>query len=131
EWAPDFIMSDHPQYMAPPRYGLTHFKDLFTNRQLYSLTTISDLIHEWHKENVGKFDQDYLNLLTLYLFFAVDRLVDYNCNVTTWLNTSEQQKHLFTANRISMSWDYPEGNILLDKAICWKNSVKYTAEAIQ
>ena len=131
DWSPDFIMSDHPQYMAPPRYGLTHFKDLFTNRQLFSLNTISALIHELHNELKGNVEQEYLNALTLYLFFALDRLVDYNCNVTTWLNSSEQQKHVFTANRISMSWDYPEANILAEKAICWSNCVKYTAEGME
>jgi putative DNA methylase len=70
-------MSDHPQYMAPPRYGITHFKDLFTNRQLLSLTTLSSLIHELHAELKGKIEQDYLNLITLYFFFSVDRLADF------------------------------------------------------
>lgn len=131
DWAPDFIMSDHPQYMAPPRYGLTHFKDLFTNRQLYSLTTISDLIHEWHKENVGKIDQDYLNLLTLYLFFTLDRLADFNCNVTRWVSAGEQSKPLFSGNRVAMTMDYTEANPIGPKAITWLNALGMTADSIQ
>lgn len=130
DWSPDFIMSDHPQYMAPPRYGLTHFKDLFTNRQLYSLTTLSTLIHEWHKENVGKIDQDYLNLLTLYFFFSIDRLADFNCNVSRWKASGEQQMQLFSSNRVAMAMDYTEANLIGPKAITWLNAVGMTADAI-
>jgi putative DNA methylase len=34
EWTPTLEMSTHPQYMAPPRYGMKTFADLFTARQL-------------------------------------------------------------------------------------------------
>lgn len=133
EWSPDFKMSDHPQYMAPPRFGLTHFKDLFTNRQVLSLTTFSSIIHELHQELKGKVDQDYLNLLTLYLFFALDRLADFNCNVSRWSSAGEEQKSLFSSNRMAMAIDYTEANVIGPKAISWKNvliritdSVAYT-----
>lgn len=130
EWGPDFKMSDHPQYSAPPRFGLTHFKDLFTNRQLFSLTTLSGLIHELHQELKGTIDQEYLNVLTLYLFFSIDRLADFNCNVTTWKHSGEQQMHLFTANRFAMAMDYTEANVICGKAICWTNAVELTADAV-
>src|SRR5690606_25403058 len=83
------------------------------------------------KENVGKIDQDYLNLLTLYLLFSVDRLVDFNCALSTWKHSGEQQMHLFTANRIAMAMDYTEANVLCRKAICWTNAVELTADAVQ
>ncbi len=130
DWAPDFIMSDHPQYMAPPRYGFTHFKDLFTNRQLNSLTTIADLIHEWHKESVGVIDQQYLNLLTLYLFFALDRLTDYNCSMSRWSNVGQQQIQMLNSGRYAMAMDYAEANVLYKKAICWHNMVNIVSESI-
>lgn len=130
-WTPDFLMSDHPQYMAPPRFGLTHFKDLFTNRQLLSLNTFSDLIHEWHKENVNLIEKDYLNLLTMYLFFSLDRLADFNCNVSRWKPSGEEQMQLFSSNRMAMSIDYCETNPTAPKGICWTNAVNRTAESVQ
>jgi putative DNA methylase len=130
EWAPDFIMSDHPQYMAPPRYGFTHFKDLFTNRQLYSITTIADIIHEWHRENIGIINQEYLNLLTLYLFFALDRLTDYNCSMSRWSNVGQQQIQMLNSGRYAMAMDYAEANVLFKKAICWHNMVGIISDSI-
>jgi putative DNA methylase len=130
EWAPDFIMSDHPQYMAPPRYGFTHFKDLFTNRQLYSITTTADIIHEWHRENIGIINQEYLNLLTLYLFFALDRLTDYNCSMSRWSNVGQQQIQMLNSGRYAMAMDYAEANVLFKKAICWHNMVEIISDSI-
>jgi len=130
DWTPDYKMSEHPQYMAPPRYGLTHFKDLFTKRQLLSLTVISEIIHEWHYEQIKNIDSDYLKLLTLYLFFSLDRLADFNCNLSTWKHSGEQQMHLFTANRIAMAMDFTEANIIQRKAISWSNAVTLTANAV-
>jgi len=130
EWSPDFKMSVHPQYMAPPRYGITHFKDLFTNRQLLSLTTLSDLIHELHEELKGTIDQDYLNLITLYLFFSVDRLADFNCNVSRWKASGEEQMQLFSSNRMAMAIDYTEANPIAPRTICWLNALNRTAESV-
>jgi putative DNA methylase len=130
EWGPDFKMSVHPQYMAPPRYGITHFKDLFTNRQLLSLTTLSGLIHELHHELKGSIQQDYLNLITLYLFFSVDRLTDFNCNVTRWVSAGEQSKPLFSGNRVAMTMDFCEANPFGPRAICWLNCLGMTIDAI-
>lgn len=45
-WTPETILSTHPQYMAPPRYGMTRHRDLFTARQLVALNTFSELIGE-------------------------------------------------------------------------------------
>jgi putative DNA methylase len=130
-WSPDFIMSDHPQYMAPPRYGLTHFNDLFTKRQLFALTTLSTLIHELYQELENKIAPDYLKTLILYLFFSVDRLADFNCAVSTWKHSGEQQMHLFTANRIAMAMDYTEANVICGKAICWSNAVDLTIGGVE
>jgi putative DNA methylase len=131
DWSPDFKMSDHPQYMAPPRYGLTYFKDIFSDRQLLSLTTISDEIHEIYKEIfLASKDEEYSKLIVLYLFFAVDRLADYNCSLSTWMSSGEQQKHVFTASRLSMAWDFAEANVIGDNAICWSYFVRKMAESV-
>ena len=45
-WMPDAPIGPDRRSMFTPLYGLTHFKDLFTNRQLVALTTFSDLVAE-------------------------------------------------------------------------------------
>jgi len=48
-WEPNYDLSTHPQYMAPPRYGMSKISDLFTARQLAALTTFSDLVPQVRK----------------------------------------------------------------------------------
>lgn len=129
-WGPDYLISEHPQYMAPPRYGFSHFKDLFTSRQLLSLTTISDLIHELYNELKSSVDNEYLKVLILYLFFSLDRLADYNNTFTQWLPSSYQQKPLFRSNRFGIMWNYPEANPIGLRAICWGNCIGIISEGL-
>lgn len=129
-WGPDFLMSDHPQYMAPPRYGYKKFKDMFTKRQLHSLNVIAEEIHSLNLELNKNFNSDYVNLITLYLFFALDRLADYNNAFSQWKHTGVQQTPLFRSNRMGILWNYPEANLIGKKAICWSNAVETTAESV-
>ncbi len=46
EWEPDVAIPPDRRSMFTPLYGLTHFKHLFTSRQLTALTTFSDLVAE-------------------------------------------------------------------------------------
>lgn len=39
-------MPDNARWFSPPMYGLTTYRDLFTDRQLVALTTFSDLVQE-------------------------------------------------------------------------------------
>lgn len=130
-WTPNLEMSKHPQYMAPPRYGIKMFGDLFTSRQLYSLNLIHDEIHKLNHELIQLHDKEYVNLLTLLLFMASDRLADFNCNVSRWSAAGEEQKPLFSSNRVAMAIDYCEANVIGDKGVCWSNCVNRVAESVR
>jgi putative DNA methylase len=46
EWRPDVTISGSTQYLGIKPYGLLRVDQLFTNRQLVTLTTFSDLVQE-------------------------------------------------------------------------------------
>jgi putative DNA methylase len=93
-WKPEALLSTHPQYMGVPRYGLTSFSDLFTERQLVVITTLCDLVQETQKKAIadaiqygGLPEGDSLNnggtgaralgeAIGVYLAFTVNRSVD-------------------------------------------------------
>jgi putative DNA methylase len=67
----------------------------------------------------------------VYLAFAIDRLpIDYNSSVATWKPSGEQVMQTFKRQALPMTWDFAESNVLGIGDICWKNAVKYAAEAI-
>src|SRR5699024_5291685 len=47
---PDALLPHNPRDFKTPNYGMTHFSDLFTSRQLVALTTFSSLVADAQKK---------------------------------------------------------------------------------
>jgi putative DNA methylase len=149
EWKPDTPLAPDLRALWTPLYGLTTYGDLFTNRQLVALTTFSDLLREvlelvkqdaaqvglpyddkpLRENGIGS--SAYGEAVVFYLAFAIDRLADYNSSIATWKPSGEQVMQTYKRQGIPMTWDFPESNVFGLSAICWKNSVKYTADNLQ
>lgn len=127
--APDLQLSTHPQYMGPPRYGLTEVADLYTSRQLAALCTIADAISEVrsdvHRDAVnagmaagvgleagGDGAEAYSDAVALYLALAVSRLSDWSNALCRWESTGEVSQQLFGKQTVSMVWDFSEAAVL-------------------
>jgi putative DNA methylase len=70
----------------------------------------------------------YAEAVATYLSFAVSRLNDYNSSTATWKPSGEQVMQTYKRQAIPMTWDFPESNVMGEKAICWSNAVKYAAD---
>ena len=46
DWKPDLQLPANPRNFNTPKFGLSNYSDLFTDRQLVALTTFSDLVGE-------------------------------------------------------------------------------------
>lgn len=121
-------------------YGLSTWAHLFTSRQIAGLVTLSDLLKDGHsqiskdakKAGLGDADSEaYAKAVTTFLALAIDRCADFNCSLSTWKPSGQQQMHLFTRQSLPMAWDFAEANLLGEKAICWHNAVDITADAIE
>ena len=148
-WTPDLRLAVHPQYMGTPRYGLTRLSDLFTSRQLTALATIADRIRTLRPEIVndakaagmpgsaprlvegGAGAEAYADAIMTFLAFALDRLADFNCALSRWKPSGEQQMQLFSRQAIPMVWDFAEANVLGSKAISWKTAAELTASSME
>ena len=149
-WVPEQPMEQRSSNLLSGRgYGFTHWHELFTKRQLVGLTTFSDLIPEaielcrkdalsagWADDGLGLDDGGagataYAEAVGVYLAFTIDRLADYGSSIATWKSSGEQVMQTFKRQAIPMTWDFPESNILGDKAICWVNAVKYSADNLE
>jgi len=139
-WKPDGHMPDNPRWFSPPLFGLETFGDLFTPRQLTALVTLSDLVREVRADvrrdagsaGVSPAEADaYAATVTTFLALALDRCGDFNCALSTWKPSGQQQMHLFSRQAIPMVWDFTEANLLGEKAICWVNAVDILADALE
>lgn len=133
EDVPDQELGFDPRNLWTPQYGLTRFADLFTPRQLTTLTIFSDLVLEarervlsdsisagWPEgerlETGGTDAVAYADAVATYLGIATSRSTDYISNISTWSNHPKNELivHVFGRQAIPMAWDFAESNPLLD-----------------
>jgi putative DNA methylase len=149
EWKPDVVMSGSTQYLGVKPYGMEQFWQLFTNRQLVTLTALSDLVCE-AREQVkrdaatsglpddsrgvaagGTGAQAYADAVATYLAFGVDKTAEYGCTIVPWYAKEDRPKGLFARQAIPMVWDYAEVNPLADIGGSFGASVKIVAGALE
>lgn len=133
-WEPETEIPPDRRAMFTPLYGLTHFKHLFTPRQLVALTTFSDLVSEAIERvradavRAGLADDGkgldeggtgataYAQAVGVYLALAVDKTADYNSSLAAWSPTRDQAKTTFGRQALPMIWDFAEVNTFADAA---------------
>lgn len=132
-----------------PLYGLTDFSDLFTNRQLTALTTLSTLVADTQRKvetdavaagmiddhlplcNGGQGAKAYGEAVGVYLAFAVDREADFCNSVCRWSVSNEKPMNLFARQGIPMVWDYPEVNVFSNSVGSFSTIHEYICKCIQ
>lgn len=128
-------------------YGLTKWGDLFTPRQLFALTTLSDLIQETiikcQKDSLASgFSSDEASLedgglgakaygeaIGLYLGIALSKSIDSNNNLCPWEPTAQCVRQLFNRQSIPMLWDFGEANPLLNSSGGFSTNIDVSVRA--
>ena len=136
-WKPDTPLPDNPRDFKTPNYGLRTFADLFTSRQLFALTTFSDLVGDATERvrrdaiRSGLSDGDvalweggtgaraYAEAVGVYLAFALSKQADLGNSMCRWEPIAQCPRQLFGRQAIPMVWDYAEGNPLGDSSGSW------------
>ncbi len=106
------------------------FADLFTDRQLASLATFTDLVCEVRERirldafaagmpddgvplrNGGTGATSYAEAVGVYLAFAIDRMTMTGNNLVRWNPAGQKAQHCFGRQALPMIWDFAEPNFL-------------------
>ncbi|MDN4474638.1 DUF1156 domain-containing protein [Demequina sp. SYSU T00192] len=126
-------LSRNSQYMGAPLYGLTTLADLFTNRQLVALTTLSDLAMEAREQVIAHGGStDYADAVTTYLGLAVSRGADRQSALCSWDSSpsKEQVRGVFARQAMAMTWDIAEANPFAKSSGTWSESVEWVAKVL-
>jgi len=134
-WVPETELPESALGFRVQRYGIVKHKDLFTNRQLTSLATLSDAIVEMGEEirRDAKDDIAYGNLIQSFLALSLSRVAQTNnALVRLFVRTSGTSKGTPAFDRpiVSMAWEFSEGNILGSSVGSWKAAVKNPLTAL-
>ncbi|WP_437565918.1 DUF1156 domain-containing protein [Sorangium sp. So ce542] len=129
-WQPDVEFFQQALGFRVGNYGMTKWSDLFTQRQLVALTTLSSLVEEARErahqdalstgmnddgkglESGGTGATAYAEAVSIYLAFAVSKTSEYTNSLTVWYAREDRPKGLFARQAIPMVWDFAEQNVL-------------------
>ena len=147
-WEPAGTLAKNPRDFKTPNYGLTKFSDLFTQRQLLTLTTFTDLVTEARERVLGDSiaaglpsggrlgesglgAEAYADAVATYLGLGVSKMADMNNSLARWKQTMDQAIALFARQAIPMVWDFAEVNPLSGAAGDLVTSLGGIARAVE
>ena len=126
-WKPDAPLVGKTRDQMP-LYGMENFADIYTQRQLLSLTTFFDLIKVAQDkaledaikagfsdspitlEDGGTGAKAYAESIGVYLSCVIDRMAYYGSSLTTWLPKDSALRDCMPRQALAMTWDYAECN---------------------
>ncbi|ULE32281.1 DUF1156 domain-containing protein [Mycobacterium sp. IDR2000157661] len=131
---------DWPGRINVVRYGLTTFADLFTARQLTTLTTFSDLVTEAREkvladalvagmsegdrlEAAGTGAAAYADAVATYLGITLSKITNLSSSLTSWMSDRGAFREVFARQAIPMMWDFAESHVFSTSGGSWSTTV--------
>lgn len=148
ENGPTGALPENPRWFSPPAFGMTHYDDLFTPRQLTALTTFSTLVSEAQAKaeadaaaagmkndhlplrNGGDGAKAYGEAVGVYLAFVIDKMSDYHSSICSWNSVGEKMRNTFGRQAIPMVWDYAECNPFCTSSGSYNNMLAWVEKSI-
>ena len=132
EWKPNMRLPQDASNLSVQTYGITHWHQLFSNRQLTALTTFSDLLSKEVRDRIiedGATDE-YADALCTYLALAIGRVAESSCMFARW-QSAESIAPIFSRQTIGMLWDFVEANLFSTSTQNWMSQIKWVADVVE
>jgi adenine-specific DNA methylase len=113
-----------------PRYGLSDWRSLFTNRQLLALGTFVTEIREL-AEALTDHPAAWREATVANLALTVSRLADRGSSLATWSNNPEKIRSTFARFALPMVWDFAESCPLTDTTGGFFQAVEWIARVAE
>jgi len=106
-------------------YGLRHWADLFTSRQMIALSTfIRTLTLSAHEMVANAIAPDVIKAVHTCLACVLDKLADFNSSLCVLKPDGGRGiVHTFGRHAVPMVWDFAETNPFNEDAACWLGSL--------
>ena len=130
-WLPIGNLPEHGLGFRVQNYSFTQWHQLFTQRQLIALTTMSDLITPLYDLMTSHgASAEYANTIRTYLSMAISRTASGSCSFNRWLVTGSVVG-VFSRQAVSMIWDFSESNPFSSSGQSWMLQVRAISKAIE
>ena len=131
-WRPQQTMPNTPTLVSGRGFGITHWHQLFTERQLTALTTFSDLLLGAREAmSMHGASAEYCDAVCTYLALVIGRMAPGNCSFNRWRNDLHSVEGAFGRQAFPMVWDFAETNVFSDSTQNWMSHVEWVAQVIE
>ena len=129
---PRQAMPNNPTLVSGRGYGITHWHQLFTERQLIVLNTFGDLLSEVHTcLTQDGAESHYADSVCTYLALAVGKTAETNCRFSYWEASGTFIAPTFTRQALQMTWNFSESNPFSNSTQNWMAQVEWIAKVIE
>jgi len=144
---PDVLIDGSVPYLQTPKYGMSHYSDMFTNRQLNMIVAFiknARILREEIEQdalfsgvakgdklyNGGNGAKAYSEAIAVYLSFVISKIVDRGSTICSWDASRDGLRSTFGRQAIPMVWDYAEGNPFSNSSGCFDNMLNWVVECM-
>ncbi len=130
-WRPRQAIIDTPK-VSSLGYGMTHWHQLFTERQLTALNTFSDLLSEVRNQiTQDGAPEKYADVVCTYLALAIGRTAESGCSFAIWDTAGNSIMPAFGRQAIPMVWDFVEANPFSTSTQNWISQVQWISRVVE
>lgn len=129
---PDSEIPYNPRYLTAPNYGMSAWADLFTNRQLATLTTLSDLVHKARaRVQADGGERAYADAVATYLALCASKAAAFHTSQARWRPNESKTAPAFGRQALPMVWDFAETNVFAGAGGDWLGIVDGSCKALE
>jgi putative DNA methylase len=127
------IINDSKSSFWVVLYGIDHWGEMFSPRQMLCQLTFASHIRHCHDVMIGSsLSDEHAKAITTYLAGMLDKLCDFNSVQCTWNYTGGRGvKNSFARQALGMTWDFAETNPFQDDAASWPKILEDIPAAIE
>lgn len=144
DWYPDYPLPDYSQALPTAKHGVFTWGDLFTKRQLVTLSSLADQVRSIHAvverdavhaglsddgiplEDGGRGATAYADAVTTFLGMILGRYVNRSSSFCFYDSGGAQSiQQPFSQQGIQKTWDFAEGNPFSSSSGSWQSAANY------
>lgn len=132
EWRPTQRLPSDILGSNVPGYGITHWHQLFSDRQLVCLTEFCDVLRDLRLNLTEKgIEQAYIDVLCTYLGLGIGRMANACCKSARWQNSGDFVAGVFALQVIPMLMDFAEVNPFSKSTQNWMGQIEWIARTVE
>ena len=95
----------------PRRYGITKWRDMYSERQLLTHYTYWKAFEEVKEEIREEYDSEVADAILTFLAIASDKSLNYSSRLSSWIKSRASVRSVFERHDFAFKWTFAESNL--------------------